>query len=278
MFALGACRHATAPPPPTPRPSVSPPSPATSTTAPAPVGVTKLLLVRGGEFMMGCLPADEACEPAEPPSHKVRVKPFWLDEHEVTAAQYDQCIDAGVCPQVQVTDLSGMDPSGFAYNSRNPQRRHHPANGINYFNAKKYCAWVGKRLPREDEFEFALRGGMANNIYPWGNGPPTSPVGNYSDESLRNKHLSLAPIPGYRDGFVGTAPYCSFPRNPFNFCDLSGNVWEWCEDPPDAPPHMHVVRGGSWHNDLPVLRSSTRQFFASDGYPHIGFRCARDAQ
>jgi len=236
-----------------------------------------MIYLPGGQFTMGCVPADRHCEPVEQPAHPVRVAPFWLDKHEVTAAQYDECIDAGACNSIQVTEQNPGDSSSSYLNSRNPERRDHPANSVNFFNARKYCAWAGKRLPTEAEFEYALRGGLNEQIYPWGNDPPTKPVGNFSDESIREHHLEMPWIRGYHDGFVGTSPVCSFPRNPFGFYDLSGNVWEWCEGVIEGEPNLHVTRGGSWHNDLSRLRNSVRHGFLSDGYPHVGLRCARGA-
>ncbi len=273
LLALAACSQPAAPPSPaghdTLRPKPVPTPPAWTET--------KMIRLPGGTFLMGCVPADPNCEPNESPAHPVRVKPFWMDEHEVTAAQYDACIDAGVCKATQVAGTASGDLSSFAFNSRNVQRRDHPANGVNFFSARTYCAWVGKRLPTEAEYEYALRGGQASQIYPWGNDLPTTPVGNFADRSvMKHPPLQLPPWPDYDDGYVGTSPVCHYGRNAYGLCDLSGNVWEWCEGEVAGHADQHIVRGGSWHNNHLELRASARHPFISDGFAHVGLRCVSD--
>ena len=170
---------------------------AEASSATAPEG---MLLVQGGRFKMG---ADEGGEGDERPAHDVTIASFWLDRTEVTQAAYDECVAANVCvpadPQILAT---------FGGLFRGPQK---PVVGISWLAARDYCNWKGKRLPREAEFERAVRGEDGRR-FPWGNEAPT-----------RERTVFSANAP--ED--VGTHPA---GRGPYGHDDLAGNVWEWIED------------------------------------------------
>jgi len=120
------------------------------------------------------------------------------------------------------------------------------------------------------------------DVYPWGTQwPPPAGAGNYAGEELRpalaaGKYSYIQNvIAGYNDGFVNTSPVGSFTANRFGLFDISGNVWQWCEDWYDKAKKERVVRGGSWHNnDSGALLSSFRSRHApeprDDSY---GIRC-----
>jgi formylglycine-generating enzyme required for sulfatase activity len=255
-----------------------------------------MVLLPGGTFMMGCVEGDNQCNDDEKPAHRVSLDSFYMDEHEVTVAEYALCVNAGVCISAQFVD----NPSYDTFFSNDVRHRNHPVIGINWNSADAYCRWRGKRLPTEAEFEYALRGGQEGYIYPWGtNGTPPTRYGNYSDEAI----LRLFPswrqfvnswFHGYNDGFMGMSPVCSFTRNPFGLCDISGNVWEWTADwyddnyyqssPANNPRgpssgKSRVIRGGSWMTSPRFVRTSYRDnkspvYWVWD----LGFRCSRDAQ
>ncbi len=181
-------------------------------------------------------------------------------------------------------------------------RDDYPVVHIAFEDAVAYCAWAGKRLPTEAEWEYAARGGLAGRVNPWGDEP--------IDPSRANTWQGHFPDRNSRaDGFAGGAPVRSFPANGYGLYDMSGNVWEWCADlyrpdtyarrvlelgaegvavnptgpdtsldprNPDAP-ESRVHRGGSFLcNDAycASYRASARMACTPDtGMSHLGFRC-----
>jgi formylglycine-generating enzyme required for sulfatase activity len=182
------------------------------------------------------------------------------------------------------------------------QGRSHPVVGVNWNEAREFCAWLSKkegvqyRLPTDDEWSAAVGLGK----YPWGSAwPPPKDAGNYGDKTF------LKSLPGegwsgslaeYDDGAARTAPVASYAANRLCIFDLGGNVRQWCEDEykasmnaPDVLKEypvlekekasdgtaFRVLRGASWNGDAPLgLRSSCR----GGGHPVgrtglSGFRC-----
>jgi formylglycine-generating enzyme required for sulfatase activity len=180
-------------------------------------------------------------------------------------------------------------------------RMNHPVVHIAWEDAQAYAKWAGKRLPTEAEWEWAAMGGLEDPKYPWGNESTEKAFAkaNFWQGSFPYANLE-------QDGFFGTAPVKSFPANGYGLFEISGNVWEWCQDkynmqsydqaakkgqsnnpkgateyfdPREPYTEKHVIRGGSFLcNDdyCSGYRVARRMSFSKDsGFNHTGFRCVK---
>lgn len=268
------------------------PAPPASPKPPAAVIPDDMLGVAGGRFVMG---QDDLGEEDERPRHEVTVAPFLLDRTEVTNEAYFRCVEAKVCRR-HATASATANNFGDDRRFRTPKR---PISAVSHEDAKTYCAWVGRRLPTEAEWERAARGSDAR-LYPWGNEEPTH---------------RLAVFGGRITQPVGSKPEGA---GPYGHLDLAGNVWEWVEDHYDPYAYRrptaargvpgsceeilatqdalrkagrqgftgtnpipdeceHVLRGGAFNYGGRGLRSSNRVHHPGR-YRLVmsGFRCAKD--
>lgn len=175
----------------------------------------------------------------------------------------------------------------------------HPVVHISWDDAAAYCAYYGKRLPTEAEWEFAARGGLENNIYPWGN--------ETIDSGTARANIWHGEFPYYneRTESVYTTPVATYMPNKYGLYDMAGNVWEWVadwydydyystirdgainpkgpeqsNDPTEPLAPKKVIRGGSFlcnESYCSGYRVAARMRTSTDtSMEHLGFRCACD--
>ena len=261
-----------------------------------------MILIKGGTFQMG---TDDGM-PYESPVHTVELKSFYIDEHEVTVAEFAEFTNAtnyrtdaekfgwsGVF-DMQTGKWKRVDGANWRYpeGGKIAANKNEPVVQISWNDAKAYAKWTSKRLPTEAEFEYAARGGLVGKKYAWGDDlkPNGKLLANWWQGSFPDKNTN-------EDGFLTRAPVKSFAPNGYGVYDLTGNVWEWnadwyaddyYENSPLANPtgakngDERVIRGGSFlcaENFCTNYRVAGRSHATPDsGLNNLGFRCARDAQ
>jgi len=198
-------------------------------------------------------------------------------------------------------DVNWRQPNGQGSSIKG--KENHPVVHISWYDALAYAKWKGKRLPTEAEWEYAMRGGKKNKMYPWGN--EKTEQGKHYANHLQGEFPYTNTV---ADGFDRTAPVKSFPANGYGLYDMAGNVWEWTNDwysgkyyfelnegggvadnpkGPDESFEVYnnleknkAIRGGSFlchDNWCSGYRNSRRMRNTPDtSMEHIGFRCVRD--
>jgi formylglycine-generating enzyme required for sulfatase activity len=231
-----------------------------------------MVWIPAGEFRMGASAADDQANPDEHPAVEVRVDAFWIDRREVTNDDYRRCVDDAGCTPPH--DLMMFD---------DPNLGSYPVLWVDWYQAREYAAWAGKRLPTEAEWERAARaGGLAR--FPWGI---------VWDGRYANSLGTEAP-----DRWGGTAPVASFEPDAWGAYDLIGNAAEWVADHyhPDlwgAPRDgrawnqltgglvepRRVIRGGSYDDPPGRLRVSHRERRdPATWHRTVGFRCVAEVE
>jgi formylglycine-generating enzyme required for sulfatase activity len=223
----------------------------------------RMAALPGGTFFMG---ADTNWK--EQPVHKVTLSPFCLDLRETTVAEYERCVESGVCSKVVPVPSTSQAELCL---TAGPDTGTLPRNCVSFGQARRYCDAKDKRLPTEAEFEFAARGGTKNFLYPWGNAAVSDNRACYG----RQKE--------------GPCPVASYPPGAFGLWDMAGNldewVWDWFgrhgaqpERDPTGPVtgFRRVVKGGSYFSDIPLLLRGSWRNDQMKRAAWTGFRCARD--
>ncbi len=279
------------------------------------------------------------------PIHRVYVDGFWMDATEVTNEEFARFVEATgyvtVAEQKPTqAEFPNAPPENLIAGStvftptdspvpldnyfhwwnyvagadwRHPTgpdsslngREKYPVVQIAYEDAVAYAKWAGKRLPTEAEWEFASRGGIAGEVYIWGN--ELKPGGKFQ-ANIYQGEFPLKDGDTGEDGFRGIAPVAQYRPNPFGLCDMAGNVWEWTSDwyradyyrslcvegkvsrnpqgpkvpfdPAEPTEKKKVHRGGSF---LCTDKYCTRYIIGTRGKGdfrtasnHVGFRCVME--
>jgi formylglycine-generating enzyme required for sulfatase activity len=228
----------------------------------------EMILIPAGEFTMGT----NSRLPDEGPEHKVTLPAFYIDKYEVTNLQYKKFNDA----------TNRKSPSHFKNRTYPDGKADHPVTFVSWHDAKAYCAWAGKRLPTDEEWEKAARGTDGRN-FPWGDV--------FGDDKA-NTPVRWEALEQAGD----TTPVGAFPAgvSPYGLYDMSGNVWEWTASWYKAyPGNTHptenygekykVLKGGSWWDcsfyKCGISAPSFNRAFFLPGTRNksFGFRCAKEA-
>ena len=247
---------------------------------PPAAGGDGIMLIQAGAFWMG---RDGGGD--EAPLHRVYVRDFWLERHKVTNAEFAAFLNArGIASadgerrydaddadaRIRLAPAAGQH-AGWVVD-RGYER--HPVVEVSWFGARDYCAWRGRRLPTEAEWEKAARGDD-RRLYPWGSASPTA-----AHAVFGRPYGATEPTDAHPAG-----------ASPYDVHDLLGNLREWTATALKPYPYRRddgrepytgdgrvVVRGASHDDGADALRVTARWSYdrrgAAAGHHHVGFRCA----
>lgn len=229
----------------------------------------QMVLLDGGEFLMGTDARDGFPADGEGPVRQVSLRPFYIDRFAIRNDDFAQFVGAmkyvteaerfgwsfvfeGDLPDAGI-DVGTHDVApgvewwkrifGACWNhpegpgSDLDKRGDHPVVHVSWNDAAAFAGWAGKRLPTEAEWEFAARGREIQKLYPWGDN--LTPEGQHHCNIWQGEfpHRNTA-----EDGFTGVAPVDAFAPNGYGLYNMTGNTWEWCADWFDPSYHVLATR------------------------------------
>ena len=187
---------------------------------------------------------------------------FCIDVHEVTTADYVDCVKKGHCSDAGLTTEAMCN-----YSSKMKDK--HPINCVDWDEASAYCHAAAKRLPTMEEWEWAARSGEAGTTFPWGDDPP-------------REHMCWSGM--LKRSALGTCEIGSHPSGSSKLAvqDLAGNVAEWVDAAKDSHESVRPLLGDSWVTESPSFAKDlsgrttvTTRLVARKLHSNtIGFRCA----
>jgi formylglycine-generating enzyme required for sulfatase activity/class 3 adenylate cyclase len=242
-----------------PQVAVETPKAIPSPAAVAPIALApEMVSIPGGTFAMG-----SDSDLSEKPIHRVSIKPFAISKFPITVREWNACVAAKGCAYAP----TGEDDA--------------PVTNLSWTDTQQFVEWLSRvmqkpfRLPSEAEWEYAARGGTGTKFW-WGD---QFQAGMANCKGCNEPHDAKQPLK------VG-----SFKPNPFGLYDMGGGVNQWVADcwlknyqgsASDGSPWVdneclsHVIRSGSWKNDLSYVRPSSRDHYDTGvRYPTHGFRVA----
>ncbi|MBN2695783.1 SUMF1/EgtB/PvdO family nonheme iron enzyme [bacterium] len=201
----------------------------------------------------------------------IKGKKFKMDVTEVTNGEYQKCVKAGKCQKQHYDDgkcvgylIDHTTIQPFYNNSSNTHPDNTPVTCVYFQEAKNYCKWLGKRLPTEDEWEYAAKGNQ-NYIYAGSDDPSEVAWIKDSNSKYTTKIYE-----------VGTKK-----ANGYGLYDMSGNVREWTNSWNDKNQNCYVLRGGNFESNINDIRVDSRMVICPRDILDLsltGFRCVQDVK
>ena len=210
-------------------------------------------------------------------ANPVNVNAFIIAKTETTVEQFKACVEAGVCSSGNYDTNTGERRCNY---DRGEEWLSHPMNCVDWYGAKAYCAWIGGRLPTEDEWQYAAThdgNSATETTYPWGNDEPTHCVHATYNDSVSDLVCDGANTISWAEcGGTAAAGSYSVGDSPLGLQDMAGNVYEWTNSlsVTDEGVDVRVVKGGAWNYSTTELSVSDRYLAVPNAsIPPYGFRC-----